>query len=370
MKAAVLLAAEQPFEIRDVDVDRLMPHEVLVRVAASGLCHSDWHVARGDLPMPMPVVLGHEGAGIVEAVGSDVRMVKPGDHVVSCALGFCGHCNQCVAGRTHTCTDKPDRAAGEPPRLRLSSQAITQAFKLGAFAETMVVHENAIVAIDRAMPLDRAALLGCGVLTGLGAVFNAAKVAPGSKVVVIGAGGVGLNVIQGCRIAGATQIVAVDLNQDKQGIARHFGATDFVLGGADAIAQVREITGGGVQFAFEVIGLPATIAQGVQMMAMNGLMTIIGATRFDATIPVPGIGMILNEWRIQGTFFGTAPFTRDIPRFVELYLKDRLDLDALVSERIRLDDINRGFANMIGGATQARNVITFDDVLAHSAARA
>ena len=370
MKAAVLFAAQQPFEVRDIGIDNPAPHEVLIRVAASGLCHSDWHFAHGDLPTPVPVVLGHEGAGIVEAVGSDVTTVKVGDHVVTCALAFCGHCDQCVSGRTHTCPDKPDRAKTEPSRLSLDGRPVTQGTKLGAFAETMLVHENGVVSIDRAMPLDRAALLGCGVLTGLGSVFNAAKVTPGSKVVVIGAGGVGLNVIQGCRIAGASQIVVVDTNPAKQAIAAHFGATDFVVGGKDAIKQVRALTGGGANFAFEVIGLPDTIAQGVQMMAINGLMTIVGATRYDAIIPVPGIGMIFNEWRIQGTYFGGSPFTRDIPRFVAMYLDGKLDLDTLVSERIGLADINRGFADMIGGATQARNVITFDDVLADAVARA
>ena len=370
MKAAVLFAPRQPFELRDVGIDKPGPHEVLIRVAASGLCHSDWHYASGDLPTPLPAVLGHEGAGIVEAIGSDVRTVKIGDHVVSCALVFCGHCDQCVSGRTHTCLDKPDRAKADPPRLSMDGAAVAQGTRLGAFAETMLVHQNAIVAIDRAMPLDRAALLGCGVLTGLGSVFNAAKVTPGSKVVVIGAGGVGLNVIQAARIAGARQIVAVDANPAKQAIAGHFGATDFVVGGDRAVKDVRGVTGGGVDFAFEVIGLPATIAQGVQMMTIGGLMTIVGATRIDATIPLPGIQMLFNEWRVQGTFFGGAAFTRDIPRIVDLYIKGRLDLDTLVSERIALGEINKGFADMIGGATQARNVITFPDVLAHAAARA
>ena len=369
MRAAVLFEPKQPFEIRDVGIDKPGRHEVLLRVAASGLCHSDWHFAHGDLPVAAPVVLGHEAAGIVEAVGEGVRTVAVGDHVVSCALVFCGHCDQCVSGRTHGCQDKPRRGEEDPSRLTLEAQPITQQSGLGAFAEQMLVHENAIVKVDRAMPLDRAALMGCGVLTGFGAVFNAAKVAPGSRVVVIGAGGVGLNVIQAARFAGARQIVAVDLHPAKEALARHFGATDFVAGGPDVIAAVRDVTGGGAEYAFEVIGLPQTIAEGVQMLAPAGLMTVVGAPAAGVTIPMPGIGMIFNEWRIQGTFFGGSPFTRDIPRLARLYMDGKIDLDTLISERIDLPEINRGFADMLTG-TQARCVITFDDVLADAAARA
>lgn len=369
INAAVLFAPNQPFEIRQVALDAPKPREVRLRVAASGLCHSDWHFANGDLPAAMPIVLGHEAAGIVEAIGEDVRSVAVGDHVVSCALVFCGHCDQCVSARTHTCQDKPKRQEEDSPRISLGERGITQQSGLGAFAEAMLVHENAIVKIDRAMPLDRAALMGCGVLTGFGAVINAARVIPGSKVVVIGAGGVGLNVIQAARFSGARQIVAVDLNPDKAALARQFGATDFVAGGPDALAEVREVTAGGADFAFEVIGLPETIAQGIQMMAPNGLMTIVGAAKAGATIPVPGIGLIFNEWRVQGTFFGGSPFTRDIPRLVRLYMDRRIELDALITERIELADINRGFLDMLAGHG-ARSVITFDDVLADAAARA
>ena len=369
MKAAVLHSAKQRFEINDVIVDKPRRHEVLIRVAASGLCHSDYHYVSGDLPFAAPAVLGHEAAGIVEAVGTDVSSVRVGDHVVSCVSAFCGHCNRCVSGRTHVCLDKPKRSDTEPARLTLKGERLSQGGQLGGFAEQMLVHENGVVRVDRALPLDRAALLGCGVLTGLGTVFNAAKVTPGSRVAVVGCGGVGLNVIQGARIAGAEQIIAVDLLPAKCELARSFGATDTVLGGPDAVDTVRELSRGGVDFSFEVIGLPATIEQAVRMLATGGLMTIVGATRFDATVSLPGILMLMNEWRVQGTYMGSSPFTRDIPRFGELYMKGKLDLDRLISERIALADINRGFETMLAGFG-ARNVITFPDVLAEVTARA
>lgn len=370
MKAAVLFEVRTPLEICDVTIDKPASREVLVRVAASGLCHSDYHFINGDLSTPLPVIQGHEVAGIVEAVGSEVSAIQVGDHVVSCALRFCGHCNPCVSGKTHICADKPGRAAGEPARITLNGRRIYQdAGELGGFAEQILVHENAIVKIDRAMPLDRAALLGCGVLTGVGAVFNAAKVKAGSKVVVIGCGGVGLNVVQAAKIAGASQIIAVDTAAEKRELARSFGATDAVEGGRDAIEQVRALTGGGADFGFEVIGLPQTIADGVRMLAPSGLMTIVGATPANATIPLPGIEMLFNEWRVQGTFFGGSAFTRDVPRIVSMYLQGSINLDGLIAERIGLVDVNAGFERMLGGK-QARSIITFDDVLNHATATA
>ena len=366
MKAAVLRATKTPFEIEEVGVDKPGPREVLVRVAASGLCHSDYHFVNGDLPMPLPAVLGHEAAGIVEAVGPEVTMVSVGDLVVTCATMFCGHCNSCVSGKTHICTDKPRRIEQNGPRLTIKGLPINQAGELGGFAEQMLVHENAVVVMPREMPLDRAALLGCGVLTGLGTVFNAAKVTPGSKVAVIGCGGVGLNVIQGARLAGAQQIIAVDLMPEKHALALKLGATDTVMGGPDAVETVRELSKGGVDFSFEVIGLQPTMLQAIEMLAPGGLMTIVGAMALGASIPVPGISMLMNEWRVQGAFMGSSPFVREIPRYAQLYLQGKLDLDTLISERIALGAINEGYRTMLG-ATQARSVITFPDVLKEAA---
>ena len=368
MKAAVLFASGLPLEVCDLSIGMPQPREVLVRVAASGLCHSDLHFVTGDLPAQFPVVLGHEVAGIVEAVGSDVASCRVGDHVVSCTLVFCGLCNQCVSGRTHTCSDRPERSKSDPPRLMHQGKPVFQGMRVGGFAEQVLIHEHSVVQIDRTVPLDLAALLGCGVLTGMGAVFNSARVSPGSRVVVIGCGGVGLAVIQAARIAGARQIIAIDANPAKQSIALKFGATDFVSGSDRIVDEVRELTRGGADFAFEAIGVPELIAQGIRMLAIGGLMTIVGAIPTKATIPLPGLGMIYNEWRVQGTLFGSSAFTRDIPRIIDLYQRGLIDLEAMVSRRIELADVNEGFADLAGAATQARNVITFTEVLADAVA--
>ncbi len=370
MKASVLFAPKTKFEIREVVVDKPAPHEVLVRIAASGLCHSDYHYVAGDLSVAMPAVLGHETAGIVEAIGSEVAAVAVGDHVVACPSSFCGHCNPCVSGLNHLCQDKPKRSENSPPRLSLADGTpVQQGALIGGFAEQMLVHENALVALPREVPLDRAALLGCGVMTGLGTVFNAAKVTAGSRVVVIGCGGVGLNVIQGARLAGADQIIAVDRVPGKLEMARTFGATDTVASDERVVQAVRDLSKGGVDFAFEVIGLPATVEQAVLMLAPRGLMVMVGTMALTAKFSLPGFVFKKNEWRMTGTYLGSSPFTREIPRYAQLYMKGKLDLDSLISERIALDDVNRGFEVMLG-ATQARSVIIFPDVLKEAAARA
>ena len=368
MKAAVLFGVKEPFRICDVAIDKPMAREVLVRVAASGLCHSDYHFVSGDLPNPMPCVLGHEVAGVVEAIGSEVTRMRVGDHVVGGVTTFCGHCDRCVSGRTHLCLDKPQRGDHEPPKLSLDGEIVNRGVQLCGYAEQILIHENGLVVVDRTLPLDRAALLGCGVLTGLGSVFNTAKVTPGSKVAVIGCGGVGLNVVQGAKLAGADQIVAIDLMPEKRALAAQLGATDVVAGGPDAVATVRELTGGGVDFSFEVIGLARTMVQAVEMLVPGGLMTIVGAMPATATFPMSGLQLLANEWRIQGAFMGSSPFVRDIPRFGALYMEGRLELDALIAEHIDLSQINEGFETMLGGA-QTRSIITFPDILADANAR-
>jgi S-(hydroxymethyl)glutathione dehydrogenase / alcohol dehydrogenase len=306
-------------------------------------------------------VPGHEAAGVVEAVGADVTHVKPGDHVIGCLSIFCGRCEYCLSGRPVLCDRQGlERSDDQPPRLSQNGAPIHQFLRLSAFAEMMLVHENTLVKIRDEMPLDRAALIGCAVTTGLGAVFNTAKVTPGSTVAVIGCGGVGLNSVQGAVIAGAGRVIAVDTNPWKLELARTFGATDLVDARAgDPVQQVRELTDGGVEYAFEAIGLKVTAEQSFAMLRKGGTATIIGMIPEGERIELPG-SEFLDEKRIQGSNMGSNRFRVDMPRYVDLYLSGRLKLDELVSARIGLDQINDGFDAMRRGEV-ARSVIAFEE---------
>jgi S-(hydroxymethyl)glutathione dehydrogenase/alcohol dehydrogenase len=346
-------------EIAEIQVDSPGPHEVLVRTVAAGLCHSDLHFMEAKYACATPTVPGHEAAGIVEAVGSHVTHVKPGDHVIGCLSIFCGRCEYCLSGRPALCNrENLEREAGQPPRLSWNGTPLHQFLRLSAFAEMMLVHENTLVKIRDDMPLEQAALIGCAVTTGLGAVFNTAKVPPGSTVAVLGCGGVGLNSVQGAAIAGAGRIIAVDTQPWKLDLAREFGATDLVDAAAgDPVAQVRELTGGGVEFSFEAIGLKTTAEQSFAMLRKGGTATVIGMIPEGQTIEIPGSDL-LDEKKIQGSNMGSNRFRIDMPRYVDLYLSGRLKLDELVSNRIGLDQINEGFEAMRRGEV-ARSVIAF-----------
>ncbi|MFU2325034.1 Zn-dependent alcohol dehydrogenase [Pseudomonas sp. NFX98] len=363
MKAAVLYEANKPLVIEELTLDNVRDNEVRVRVAASGLCHSDYHFMVGDMPHPTPLVLGHEASGIVEAVGSNVTTLKPGDHVVTCISSFCGGCPECLGGYSYRCDTKPTRGpqpASSP--LILNGKPIYQFGQLGGFAEEMVVNINAVTKIPREMPLDCAATLGCAVITGFGAAVYGAKVRPGDTVAIIGCGGVGLNVIQGARAAGASRIIAVDIADAKLELARKFGATDFVKGGDDAVGQINELTRGGVNHAFEVIGIPATIRQGLLMLKKGGQLTMIGVPRFDAKLDLPALPFLQKEVRIVGSTMGSVSFMLAIPKLAEEYLAGRLKLDELISQRIALEQINQGYEALMGGGV-ARSMIVFNDVL-------
>jgi S-(hydroxymethyl)glutathione dehydrogenase / alcohol dehydrogenase len=330
-----------------------------VRTVAAGLCHSDLHFMEGKYSHDTPTVPGHEAAGVVEAIGADVTHVKPGDHVIGCLSIFCGHCAYCLSGRPVLCDRQGlERSDDQPPRLSRDGAPIHQFLRLSAFAEMMLVHENTLVKIREEMPLDRAALIGCAVTTGLGAVFNTAKVTPGSSVAVIGCGGVGLNSVQGAVIAGAGRVIAVDMNPWKLELARTFGATDLVDARAgDPVEQVRELTSGGVEYAFEAIGLKVTAEQSFAMLQKGGTATIIGMIPEGERIELPG-SEFLDEKKIQGSNMGSNRFRVDMPRYVDLYLSGRLKLDELVSARIGLEQINDGFDAMRRGEV-ARSVIEF-----------
>ena len=371
MKAAVLHAIKTPLVIEDLQLDACGTTEVRIQVAASGLCHSDYHLISGDLPMAsassVPTVLGHEIAGIVQEVGERVRGVKVGDHVVTCLSVYCGHCRQCAIGSSYRCIAKPARGADEKPRLTLRGQPVRQMGGLGGFAEQVLVHENAVAVMPREMPLDRAAVLGCAVVTGVGAAVNTAKVRPGESVVVIGCGGVGLNVIQGARLCGAQTIIAVDRVPAKLEMARRFGATHTVLSDAQAVDAVKSLSEGGVDHAFEAIGLQATQQLGFAMLGVGGTLTLIGVPPTGSVLTLPGLlPALLTEKRVQGSMMGSSPFQQDLPRFARMYLEGRLMLDELVSKRLPLAQINEGFEVMLGGEI-ARSVVVFDDVLRASA---
>ena len=360
MKAAVLREVNVPMEIEDVEVSKPGPREVLVRTSAAGICHSDMHFYNGTYPGQFPMVLGHESAGVVEQVGSDVHYVKPGDHVITCLSVFCGHCEKCLTGHMSLCQEpETNRSGEEEPRLSQAAAPVQQFAQLGSFAEMMLVHEHALVKIRDDMPMDRAALIGCGVTTGVGSVIHTAAVEPGSTVAVIGCGGIGLSCINGAAIAGAARVIAVDMVASKLELARKFGATDVVdASDGEAVQKVIEMTGGGVHYSFEAIGLKSTAEQAFQMLRSGGTATVIGMIPPGDMVSLHGVDF-LAEKKIQGSMMGSNRFRVDMPRFVDFYLQGRLHLDDLVSNRIKLSDINEGMAALETGEV-ARSVIMFD----------
>jgi S-(hydroxymethyl)glutathione dehydrogenase/alcohol dehydrogenase len=359
MKAAVLREVGKPLQIEDVQISKPGPHEVLIRTAAAGVCHSDLHFVEGKYPHPLPAVLGHESAGVVEAVGSEVRTVKPGDHVITCLSAFCGHCEYCLTGHMSLCVS-PDtkREQAEEPRLTSPKGPMLQYLNLSSFAEQMLIHEHACVAIRKDMPLDRAALIGCGVMTGVGAVIHTSNVRPGDTVAVIGCGGVGLAAVNGAAMAGAGRVIAIDMAPGKENLAKAMGATDFVLGGDDAVKQVIEMTGGGVQHSFEAIGLAKTAEQSFNMLRRGGTANIIGMIPVGQTISLMGAAF-LGEKRIQGSLMGSNRFPVDMPRFVDMYMAGKLKLDQMISRRLKLEQVNEAFDELKRGEL-ARSVIVFD----------
>lgn len=361
MKAAVLYEANKPLVIEEVSINKPGPREVLIRTSVAGLCHSDLHFMEGLYPYPLPAILGHESAGVVEQVGSDVTYVKPGDHVVTCLSVFCGTCDHCTTGRPVLCTGTDVKLMpGVADRFTWGrAEKLNQFLNLSSFAEQMLVHENAIVKIRKDMPLEYAALIGCGVITGYGAVVNTASVRAGETVAVIGCGGVGMAAINGAAIAGAGRIIAIDTNPVKLQLATKLGATDVVdPRNGDVVKQVKDLTNGGVQHAFEVLGNKTTAEQAFAMLAPGGTATIVGMIPFGTKIELHGADF-LRERRIQGSSMGSNHFRVDMPRLVEFYLNGKLHLDDWVSARIKLEEINEGFANMKAGKT-LRSVIHFN----------
>jgi S-(hydroxymethyl)glutathione dehydrogenase / alcohol dehydrogenase len=360
MKAAILIEPGKPLQIEDVMISNPGPHEVLIRTAACGLCHSDLHFIDGLYPHPLPAIPGHEAAGIVEAVGSEVRTVKVGDAVVTCLSAFCGHCEFCVTGRMSLCLGaETRRSANDAPRTtRPDGSVVHQMLNLSAFAEMMLIHEHACVRIDPEMPLDRAAVIGCAVTTGAGTIFNACKVTPGETVAVIGCGGVGLATINAAKIAGAGRIIACDPIPEKRALAIKLGATDVVDAMADdAAAQVIELTKGGVDHAIEAVGRPASGELAVKSLKRGGTATILGMMPLQHSVGLSAMDLLSGK-KLQGAIMGGNRFPVDIPRLVDFYMRGLLDLDSIVAETIPLSQINEGFEKMKKGDA-ARSVIVF-----------
>jgi S-(hydroxymethyl)glutathione dehydrogenase / alcohol dehydrogenase len=361
MKAAVFHGPNQPLKIEEVEIDDPRDHEVLVKTAATGVCHSDLHFVEGLYPMAAPSVLGHEAAGVVEKVGKAVTYLKPGDHVIACTSVFCGYCEDCMSGHPNRCTNRAatQRAKDDKPRLSLKGQPVRQFADLSTYAEKMLLHENALVNIKNEMPLDRAALIGCGVTTGVGAVLNTAKIEPGTTVAVFGCGGVGISAIQGARIAGARRIIAVDQFENKLAMAKRFGATDTVdASSTDALKAIRDMTNGGVDYAFEAVGLKKLAEQCFDCLRPGGTAVIIGMIPVGQKVELDG-PRLLTERTLKGTNMGSNRFRIDMPRYIDFYLQGRLNLDDMVTKRGRLEDVNDAFASMKRGEV-ARTVLMFD----------
>ena len=359
MRAAVLEKFGEPLVDTEVELGDVAPDEVLVRIVASGICHSDRTAHIGAQDRPLPLILGHESSGIVESVGSAVTMFAPGDHVVGAASAYCGTCAYCLRGLTQHCANKGLTRTGGGARLTRDGAEVHAFVGLGGFADHMLVSERALVRLPDEMPLDKGALLGCAVLTGVGAVRHRANVQSGQTVAVIGCGGVGLNAIQAARLVGAGRIVAVDLNAAKLERAREFGATDIVdAGNDDPVEAVQALVPGGVDHALEVVGLGRTIEQAFDMVGVRGQVTVVGVARPEARVSLPATAIMAFEKSVQGSRLGSANFRVDVPLYSEMYLRGRLKLDELISEVIDLDDVTRGL-EQLDGSDGARSVIHF-----------
>jgi NDMA-dependent alcohol dehydrogenase len=362
MKAAVVYELKTPLKVEDVDLDNPKDGEVRVKIVANGVCHSDYSVMQGVIRFPLPVVVGHEGAGIVEEVGPGVTSVKPGDHVVLSFAPYCGRCYYCSIGRPVLC-DNMRLTMGKGTlldgtcRLKKNGKPIYHMAALSSLAQYAVVPEISCVKIPAGVPLDKACLVGCGVMTGVGAAINTAKVEPGSSAVVIGCGGVGLNVIQGCALAGAGTIIGVDLMDNKLEYAKQFGATHTINpSGQDLVKAVRSLTEGrGADYAFEVIGLGETIEQAYACSRQGGKTIVVGAPSREDTVTIPA-SSLLTEKVLMGSVYGSARPHVDMPRLVDLYMKKKIKIDELVTRTYPIEEVNEAMTALEKGEV-ARSVI-------------
>ena len=364
-KAAVLHAVGQKLDVREVEVARPQPGEVLIRMAAGGVCHSDLHVMTGHLTASLPAILGHEGSGVVADVAPGVTSLKPGDHVLPLWRLSCGECEYCANGRPALCAAgmqirMTGRLADGTSRFSLDGKEIKHFAGVSTFSEYTVIPERAVLKIPNDIPLEKAALLGCAVITGVGAVINCARVKPGSTVAVFGTGGVGLNVVQGAALAGAEKIIAVDLLDNKLEFARKFGATHAVNASrGEPAEQIRALTGGkGADYAFEVVGLPKTVRQAYDSLAKRGMAIVVGVSPTASEVSVPLLPLVFEERVLTGSIYGSAVPRVDIPRLIDLYRAGKLKLDELLTRSYPLTQINAAYEALERGEV-ARSVVTF-----------
>jgi alcohol dehydrogenase len=364
MGAAHPYAQSRPLKLEELDLDPPGPGEILVKIKAAGLCHSDLSVINGDRPRPMPMALGHEAAGIVEELGAGVHDLKVGDHVVLVFVPSCGHCMPCAEGRPALC--EPGAAANGAGtllhgvrRLKRNGQPVNHHLGCSAFATHATISRNSAIKIDPALPLTEAALFGCAVLTGVGAVVNTAQVRAGSSVAVVGLGGVGLASVLGAAAAGARQVIAADLSDEKLALAKTLGATHvFNAGAADVVEQIREASHGGVDFAIEMAGSTRAFDLAYKITRRGGTTVTAGLPPPTATWPMPPVNLVAEERTIKGSYIGTCVPLRDIPRYVALYRGGRLPVNKLMTGTLALEDINRGF-DLLHEGKAVRQVIVF-----------
>jgi len=364
-RAAILFEAGQKLEICEVDVQDPGPDEVRIQLVASGVCHTDLHVMTGDLAAPLPAILGHEGAGIVSDVGAGVTSVQPGDHVIPLWRLSCGECEFCSGGRPALCPIGTDiRSSGRlldgTSRFSLDGREIKHFAGVSAFSNYTVLPEGAVLKIPHDLPLELAALMGCAVITGVGAVINAARVRPARTVAVFGAGGVGVNVIQGAVLAGARTIIAVDRFDSRLQQAVEFGATHTVNASeGDTVEKIRELTGGrGVDYAFEAVGIASVVRQAFDCLAKRGVAMVVGIPPAGSEVTVSSAMLVYEERVLTGSLYGSAAPKTDIPRMIDLYRSGDLKLDELLTHRYPIEEINEAYDALKSGET-LRSVVTF-----------
>lgn len=366
VKAALLRAANTPFEITTLHLDDPKAGEVRVRIAASGVCHSDWHLVTGTTKHPMPCVAGHEGAGVIDAVGDGVAHLRPGDHVCLSWAPACGDCFYCQHGKPNLCDTFTApiwdgvMLDGTPRLHTLDGEDVYHYCGLASHAEYVVVPEQACIRIRQDVPLEIAALVGCAVATGVGSVLYTADVRPAESVAVIGCGGVGLNILLGAALAGASPIIAIDSSPEKLAIARDFGATHVILSSDDTVDQTRALTGGrGADHVFEAVGLPTLQELALDCARPGGQIILVGLSPMGSATNLPGAVITRTEKVVKGSYYGTVNPPRDFPLMLDLFMAGKLPLDRLITQRYSLEQINEAYAAMLTGKV-ARGVILFD----------